>query len=429
MSLNIDLKELRVRESERVEWKEHGDEPEIAKSIAKTISAFANDIANLGGGYVVCGAMEDKDEYGFPKVIFKGLSATQLKQIEGKVTQYCREYISPAIAPLVTELPNPEDEATRILIFTVIASPEIHAYRDKTGQAYYVRISRETREARNGMLMQLLTKKNKLDYFDRRVNVAASIGDIELLAVKDYVQEMGEDFSETPIDEYLSDTRQIAAYIPPLFAKTGLDQVLRPRNFALLIFGKKESLARLFTEAYTVVSIYGGTDRSAPTAERHIIGGNIVWQARRTIELLQAQSYTAFDKTNDRPNQEKYPLRALQEAAVNAIVHRDYEIPAPNRITVFSDRIEINSIGALHWSVDKAQFLQGRANPFWRNQSLAYIFNKLHLAQAEGQGLPTIFKSMEREGNPRPIFEIGEQNILCTIPAHIRHQQAKITIS
>ena len=29
-------------------------------------SAFANDLQNLGGGYVVCGAKEEKDENGFP---------------------------------------------------------------------------------------------------------------------------------------------------------------------------------------------------------------------------------------------------------------------------------------------------------------------------------------------------------------------------
>lgn len=67
MSFNIDLKELARRESEQVEWKENGDDIKIAEGIVKTISAFANDIANVGGGYVICGAKEIKDEHGFPK--------------------------------------------------------------------------------------------------------------------------------------------------------------------------------------------------------------------------------------------------------------------------------------------------------------------------------------------------------------------------
>jgi predicted HTH transcriptional regulator len=73
MSYNIDLKTLAQRESEQVEWKEHGDLPDITVSIVKTIVAFANDISNVGGGYVVCGAKEIKDEFGFPKVQYTGL--------------------------------------------------------------------------------------------------------------------------------------------------------------------------------------------------------------------------------------------------------------------------------------------------------------------------------------------------------------------
>jgi predicted HTH transcriptional regulator len=118
---NIDLKELSQRENEKVEWKENGDDKDIVISIVKTVSAFANDIANMGGGYVVCGAKETKDEYGFPKLLATGLSANRLKEIEGKVLQHCRDYVSPAIAPLVQELETPEDESKRILVFIVIA--------------------------------------------------------------------------------------------------------------------------------------------------------------------------------------------------------------------------------------------------------------------------------------------------------------------
>ncbi len=418
--MEIDLKELCTRESERVEWKENGTDDEVVKSIAKTISAFANDISNLGGGYVVCGAKEGRDEYGFPKVIYTGLSSTALKTIEGKVLQYCREAISPALVPIVSELENPEDKSSRILVFTVLASPDVHSYRDKAGngQTCYIRISRETREARNGLYLQLLTKKNKVEFFDKRVNPAATIADLDLLTLREYLQEIDSAFLDKPLEYYISDVNQISAYLPPLFVKSGLDNVLRPRNFALLLFGKQESIARLFTEAYTVFSVYPGTDRSGPIAERYTINGNLVWQARRIIALLDAQNATLFDKSSNRPNQEKYPGGVLHEAAVNAVVHRDYEIQSPNRVTVFGDRIEINSMGTLHWSVDKEQFLAGKSSPFWRNQSLAYIFNRLQLAQAEGQGMATIFKTMEREGYPRPIFELGAQNINCIIPAY-----------
>jgi predicted HTH transcriptional regulator len=421
MEFHIDLKDLAKRESERVEWKESGDDIHVVSSIVKTISAFANDLANFGGGYVICGAKEIKDEFGFPKVQYTGLTASKLKEIEGRVTQHCRDYVSPPIAPIVHEMENPEIGGTKILVFVVLASQEAHLYRDGQTSAYYVRISRETREARNGILTQLLVKKQKVEYFDKRMNPYASEADIDLLFFRDSIRNLWSSTPEKSLDDFFSDTEQIAELVPPMFVKTGLDGVLRPRNFALLLFGKKASITRLFPEAYTTVSIYPGTDRSETSAERHTFTGSIIDQANKAIHLLEPQAYTAFDKTSPKPNQVKYPVRAIQEAVVNAIVHRDYEIPEPIRITVFSDRIEVNSPGALHWGVDKEKFLKAKASPKWRNQSFAYLFNRLQLSQSEGQGIPTIFRTMKEEGCPEPYFEIEIENVICILPAHPRH--------
>jgi tetratricopeptide (TPR) repeat protein len=143
------------------------------------------------------------------------------------------------------------------------------------------------------------------------------------------------------------------------------------------------------------------------------------------MEILNTQAYTAFDKLSTKPNQVKYPMRALQEALINAVVHRDYEITEPIRITVFLDRIEIKSPGNLHWGVDKEKFLTGKAGPKWRNQCFAYLFNKLQLAQAEGQGIPTIIRTMKEEGCPDPIFEINGDSVTCILPAHPRHRIIK----
>lgn len=225
-----------------------------------------------------------------------------------------------------------------------------------------------------------------------------------------------------PLEDYFSDREQIAEFVPPLFVKKSLDGELCLRNFALFMFGKKGSISLNFPDAYTSLSIYDGTDRSESTAERHLLTGSIIEQAKKAMELLNAQAYTVFDKTSVKPNQVKYPIRALQEALINAIVHRDYEIPDPIRITVFSDRIEIKSPGSLHWGVDKEKFLAGKASPKWRNQSFAYLFNKLQLAQSEGQGIPTIIRTMKEEDCPAPIFEIETESVTCILPAHPRHK-------
>jgi len=97
----IDLHELSVRESERVEWKLN-----VASidGIVCTAVAFANDFSNLGGGYIVCGAEETKDAAGFQKVTFLGLSANRFKEVENKFLADCRDHVDPPIVQFVEEI-------------------------------------------------------------------------------------------------------------------------------------------------------------------------------------------------------------------------------------------------------------------------------------------------------------------------------------
>jgi len=418
MSFTIDLKEISQRESEKVEWKKNGDDKNIAKNIVKTICAFANDINNFGGGYVVCGAKETKDAYGFQKLEFTGLSANKLKEIEGKVLEYCNKHIKPSIAPIVEELTNPENAETKILVFIIMSDSQAHTYKDGETSRYYVRIGRETREAENGILRQLLEKKGQIEPFDKRANPNVDERDIDSLLFRDSMNEMNLLQSNKQLEDYYSDKEQIAEFVPPLLVKKTLDNSFCLRNFSLFLFGKKDSFGLLFPDAYTNISIYNGIDRSESTAERYTINGSIINQAKKAIDLLNTYAYTVFDKTSEKPNREKFPKRALQEAVINAIVHRDYEIADPVRISIFSDRIEIRSPGTLHWGVDREKFKAGKASPRWRNQSFSYLFNKLQLAQSEGQGIPTIIRTMKEEGHPDPVFEIEDESVTCILPAH-----------
>lgn len=417
---SIDLKELSKRESERVEWKENVADIE---DIIRTSVAFANDYSNLGGGYIVCGAKETKDEHGFQKLLEIGLTSNRLKEIEGKLTTDLRDKVFPSIVPVIEEIPVNDEK--RILVIIIPASKDAHSYRasGKDSSTYYIRIGRETREAKNGLLRELLIQKKEIESWDKRINSHSKIENIDLIFLREYLQEMKVWDSQKALEDYLSEKERISSFVPPLVEKEGITNNLKPRNFTLLMFSKNP--LDFFEGAYTILSIYKGKDRSEPTAERHEITGNIIQQARKCIELLNAESYTAFDKTDNIPNQLKYPVRALQEAVVNCLVHRDYEINQPSRITVFIDRIEIYSPGSLPRAIEKSKFLEGKATPFWRNQTLAYFFNKLQLAQAEGQGIPTIIRTMKEEGCPSPIFDIGTESLTCILPAHPRHTLIK----
>ena len=417
MTEKVDLKTFSVRESEQVEWKESVADTD---DVVKTLSAFANDWANLGGGYVICGAKEQKDQYGFPEICSVGLSASQIKEVENKVMAACRDRVSPSITPLVEEIPTQFPDR-RILVFIMPATRSAHRFRSRDdAQKYFVRLSRETREARNGLLRELLVRKNVVEEWDRRPCLTATVNDLDLLALRDSLQRMNVFHPELGVEDYLSENKQLSALVPPLCFREPLTGLLRPRNFAMVLFGRNLQLH--IPGAYALFSKYPGVDRSEPHAERTELTGTLVDQARRLVELLDFQSYVVFNKTDrSSPNAVKYPAQALHEAMVNALAHRDYEVADPTRVTVFSDRIEIVSPGSIPSGISLDELRSGRAPAKLRNQSLAWFLNRLQLAQAEGQGVPTIFRTMREEGCPPPRFEANEVRVICVLPAHPRH--------
>jgi len=413
----IDLQELSRRESEQIEWKENVADID---DVVRTLSAFANDLQNLGGGYVVCGAREDRDVHGFPALVRTGLDAARLHELEGKVLTRCRDLVSPSIAPLVEQLAA-DDEGRRLLVFIQPATGHAHAFRGKSdGGKHWIRVSGHTIEARNGLLRDLQVRKGVLEPWDRRPCNGATLDDLDLLALRDTLQQMRMFSAAEGVEPYLSEQRQLSPFVPPLCVREPLTGVHRPRNFAVLLFGRETQ--RFIPGAVSLFSIYPGTDRSDPHSERREFAGNLLEQTRRLSEQLDVQTYTAFDKTDRAaPNATKYPQRALYEAMGNALAHRDYELPDPTRITVFADRIEILSPGSLPLGMDPIAFREGRSGPKWRNQTLAWFFNKLQIAQAEGQGIPTILRSMHEVGCPPPTFDVDDIRVLCILPAHPRH--------
>lgn len=85
-----DLLHARVVEIERIEFKA-GWNPD---PIIRTLSAFANDFENLGGGYLVIGQDTKDGEPVFPPV---GVPQGQLDKIQKELLQYCH-----AIRPSTT---------------------------------------------------------------------------------------------------------------------------------------------------------------------------------------------------------------------------------------------------------------------------------------------------------------------------------------
>jgi ATP-dependent DNA helicase RecG len=412
----IALDELARRESEQTEWKENVADPD---DVVATLVAFANDLQNLGGGTVVCGAREDKDAQGFPILVRQGLTATRLKEVEGIVLTRCRERVSPPITPLVEERPA-EEKDRRILLFIQPRTGGAHTFRrGQEGAKHFVRVGRSTIEARNGVLRDLLVRTGAMPPWDQRICGAATTHDLDKVALRDALERMGVRDVGDGIDRYLTPGERISPFVPSLCVEEPMTGIVRPRNYAVLLFARDPQ--QYLLGAVAIYSAYPGQDRTDPVARRLEMAGTLLEQARRLKEQLDSEAVTIFDKRDlETPNVQKYPARALMEAMVNALAHRDYELMDPTRITSYSDRIEFLSPGSLPFGVKIADLQSGVITPRWRNQSLAWFLNRLQLAQAEGQGIMTIRRSMKVNGSPPPRFEASEVWVRCILEAHSR---------
>lgn len=112
-----------------------------------------------------------------------------------------------------------------------------------------------------------------------------------------------------------------------------------------------------------------------------------------------------------RVNTTSYPLNAVREAILNALVHRDYSIHTegmPVRVEMYKDRLEIINAGGLYGPVNINDL--GRIHADTRNKNLISILETMEAVENRYSGIPTIKKEMKEAGLPDPLF-ISEKGL------------------
>ena len=126
---------------------------------------------------------------------------------------------------------------------------------------------------------------------------------------------------------------------------------------------------------------------------------------------------TIIDKeTGARRDKTEYPVDALREAILNAVIHRDYSIHTegtPVQIDMFTDRVEIHSPGTLYGRMSVDQL--GIARPDLRNPALAGITETITAAEHRYSGIPTMRRAMREYGLPEPKFENRRNEFVVTL--------------
>lgn len=108
-----------------------------------------------------------------------------------------------------------------------------------------------------------------------------------------------------------------------------------------------------------------------------------------------------------RNDQDEYPVAAVREAVLNALVHRDYSVHTENvpvRINMYSDRMEITNSGGLYGRISIDSL--GQVRPDTRNPALANVLELANTTENRYSGIPTIRKELKAAGLPDPVFAV-----------------------
>ncbi len=120
--------------------------------------------------------------------------------------------------------------------------------------------------------------------------------------------------------------------------------------------------------------------------------------------------------TGERRDMWDYPMTAVREVLLNALVHRDYSIHTegmPIQLQIFPDRIVVTNPGGLYGRISLDQL--GQVQPDTRNPVLATAMETLNITENRYSGIPTIRREMREARLPMPQFEDSRSSFRVTL--------------
>ena len=148
------------------------------------------------------------------------------------------------------------------------------------------------------------------------------------------------------------------------------------------------------------------------------IEGTIGEMLEETIRFVRRnmREKTIIGSDGKRDDKTEYPITAVREVVLNALMHRDYSIHTegtPVRVLMFNDRMEVINEGGLYGKLTLDSIGQVHADT--RNQTLVNILEIQKIAENRYSGIPTIRAEMTRYHLPEPIFQSSRGRFIVTL--------------
>ncbi|PWR09940.1 transcriptional regulator [Micromonospora acroterricola] len=356
-------------------------------AIRKAICALANDLPRLGGGDLLIGV----DKHGQPVMGLDTsdealLTFTSIRD-EGRILD------RPSM--VVTREPYQGEQVIRIRVNASHTPPV------RFDNVVYVRPGPSTRTASSTDERVLSERRRAYDTpFDVRPIVGGTLDEVDLDLFRSEYLRQAVDISV--LEENHRPTAQQLASLRLADADGS------PTVLGLILIGL-DPTSRI-PGAYLQFVRYEGNDVGGAIQDEHELRINVIDVAERLESVLKGHLRTRLVEVSgfreeSRPN---YPIEALREVCMNALMHRNYESSnAPVRVAWFDDRVEVTNPGGPFGQVRADNF--DRVNDY-RNPSLAAAMKSLGYVNQFGRGIGRIRASLARNGNPPPQFVVDDSS-------------------
>lgn len=398
----VDLIHQRVVESTRMEYK--GDwNPE---PIIHSITAFANDFDNLGGGYIVLGIEEKNGRPVFP---IKGLDSDAIDAIQKDIFNKCN-FIEPRYIPIVEPalidgkdilvlwIPGGDDRPYKCpeKIYT-------EKSREKSEKAYYIRKLSNTVKANYLEERELIELARNIP-FDDRVNNHAEIADMRSSLLSEYLYAVESELYEGSL------SRTVEEVATDMQLVRGPSEYRKPVNAGLMFFNEHPD--KFFP--YSRIEVVDKPDPTGIGMKERIFTGPLDRQLRDALAYIQNYVIAEYvTKVLDRAEAIRvynWPYRAVEEALSNAVYHRSYQIHEPITVTITPEKMEILSLPGPDRSItdedlEKRVLVSSR----YRNRRIGDFLKELKMVEGRNTGIPLILNAMKNNGSDLPSFQTDEE--------------------
>lgn len=376
-------------EGKTLEFKRDLSSPEGA---LKAIVAFAN----TSGGVLVLGVEDGtKKVNGIPNILAE----------EERLANLIADSISPRLVPSIEVMPWRKTQVLAVEIYPSASRPH---YLNRLGaeEGVFVRVGSTSRRA-DQVLIEEMRRYNQVSSFDEQPQPELNSEAIDFRAASEFFK---------PIRKLTRPDLQT------LKIMTSYQGRAVPTVGGILLFGAER--LNHYPDAWIQVGRFAGNDR------------------RRILDSVEVRSYLpgaadeviAFLRKHmtreavigpvKRTDLWTYPVVAVREAIMNAIVHADYaQRGAPIRVALFDDRLEIENPGLLPFGLTIEDIRKGISK--LRNRVIGRVFQELGLIEHWGSGIQRMTAACRDRGLDAPKLEEIGTHFRVTLSAIPRRASAK----